>query len=98
MITTTAAREIAELLATGDDAAIDAITDGDLALAHFQLSFELTMARQIVDAYDSATPEVAANGDPARYAKACEVIGDTPVLINNLGGELFNRGAGTVGW
>lgn len=98
MITTTAAREIAELLATADDATIDAITDGDLALAHFQLSFELMMARQLVDAYDSATPEVAANGDLARHAKAYEVIGGTPVLINNLDGELFNRGAGTLGW
>ena len=95
---TTTAREIAGLLATSDDAAIDAITEGDLALAHVTLSFELTFARGIVDAYDNATPEAAANGDPARYIKACEVIGSAPTLLNNLFGERANRDAIQVAW
>lgn len=95
---TTTAREIAELLATADDAAVDAITTGDLALAHVTLSFELTFARGLVDAYDAAAPEVAVNGDPARYTKACEVIGSAPVLLNNLFGELANRDMVQVAW
>lgn len=99
---TTTAREIAELLATDNatdnDAAIDAIATGDLALAHVTLSFELTFARSIVEAYDTATAEAAANGDPARYAKACEVIGAAPVLLNNLFGELANRDMVQVAW
>ncbi len=40
MMTTATARKIAELLATGDASAIDAITDGDLALAIIALDLE----------------------------------------------------------
>lgn len=92
MITTTAAREIAELLATDNDAAIDAITDGDLALAIIALDLELTAARNLIADIDSADPAIVTSDHTARYTEATKVTSELPPLIENLRLELlWNR-------
>ena len=89
MITTTAAIEIAELLATADDAAIDAITDGDLAQAIIRLDLDLTAARTLTADIDAADPAIVTTDDTARYIKAAAELGELPTLINNLRMELL---------
>ena len=89
MITTTAAIEIAELLATADDAAIDAITDGDLAQAIIRLDLDLTAARTLTADIDAADPASVTTDDTARYIKAAAELGELPTLINNLRMELL---------
>lgn len=98
MITTATAREIAKTLAAGDTATIYAITDGDLALAHFQLAYELTFARRMADAYETAPTADLASDAETRYLQACEVIDEFPALLEHVKQELFDRGAGMVGW
>ena len=89
MITTTAAIEIAELLATADDAAIDAITDGDLAQAIIRLDLDLTAARALTADIDAAAPAIVTTDDTARSIKAAAEIAALPPLIENLRMELL---------
>lgn len=89
MITTAEARKIAELLATDDDAAIDAITDGDLAQAIIRLDLDLTAARNLTTDIDSADPAIVTADDTARYVKAAAELAELPTLINNLRMELL---------
>ena len=89
MITTTAAIEIAELLATADDAAIDAITDGDLAQAIIRLDLDLTAARALTADIDAADPAVVTTDDTARYIKAAAENAALLTLIENLRMELL---------
>lgn len=89
MITTTAAIEIAELLATADDAAIDAITDGDLAQAIIRLDLDLTAARALTADIDAADTAIVTTDDTARYIKAAAEIAALPTLIENLRMELL---------
>ena len=84
MITTTAAIEIAELLATADDAAIDAITDGDLAQAIIRLDLDLTAARTLTADIDAADPAIVTTDDTARYIKAAAENAALLTLIENL--------------